>query len=302
MNYHISDGHKESRSLKLVVICEWLPLMALTAIALVIEVSEPWARMLLVAVAIFVGFKWVTWQKCLHTGLRTTGLRSLAYFFLWPGMDAQAFLSLCKTCPPPALRAWLWSATKVAIGASLIWGCVRFIEPPLAAGWTGMIGLMFLLHFGLLEMLALFWQRQGICAQPLMNAPFSSSSLREFWGRRWNSGFRIIAFDLMFHPLTRWMNLSSAMIGTFLISGLIHDLVISAPIAHGYGRPTAYFLIQGAGILFERSRLGRWLFRLNPTLGRVFTLSLLILPAGWLFPPLFVEKITIPFLQMIGAF
>lgn len=280
----------------------WAPLGILTLSALAIQGGmPPWGKMWALAAAIYAGFKWATWWRAKHQGIETTAARSVAYLLFWPGMDARAFLDLKKKPAPPALRQWLWASGKVGIGTVLIWGCARLFHNEWLAGWTGMVGLMFLLHFGLLEMLAFFWQSQGVQAQPLMNAPFRATSLGEFWGRRWNSGFRIIAFDLMFQPLRRWMSVSAAMMATFFLSGLIHDLVISVPISGGYGFPTLYFLIQGAGMLIERSAMGKRLLGRNGWRARTFTLVTLIAPGGWLFPPLFVEKVMVPFLQTIKA-
>ncbi len=294
-------GYGKERA-RLALLEIWAPLGILTLTALtLIGGMPPWGKMWALAGAIYAGFKWATWRRAQERGIETAKGRSAAYLCWWPGMDARAFLSLRQLVTRPTPSQWAWAGGKVAIGTVLIWGCARQINNEWLAGWTGMVGLMFLLHFGLLEMLAFFWQSRGIQAQPLMNAPFQSTSLGEFWGRRWNSGFRIIAFDLMFQPLRQWMSVSMAMIGTFLISGLIHDLVISLPIGGGYGFPTIYFLIQGTGILIERSALGKRLLKRHSWQARTFTLVTLIAPAGWLFPPLFVEKLMVPFLHSIKA-
>ena len=68
------------------------------------------------------------------------------------------------------------------------------------------------------------------------------------WGKRWNLGFRQLAHELIFRPLYRTLGPETAGFLVFTASGLIHDLVISLPARGGYGLPTLYFLIQGAGV------------------------------------------------------
>jgi alginate O-acetyltransferase complex protein AlgI len=92
----------------------------------------------------------------------------------------------------------------------------------------------------------------------------------------------------------------AALLITFLISGLIHDLLISVPAGAGYGLPTAYFLLQAVGLLFERTRLGRrWLGR--PLMARCFAIAVVSLPAPLLFHTPFVKRVFLPFMVAIGA-
>jgi len=281
---------------------EWLPLAVLTIAAIGMAAAmSPWASMWTLAVAIFAGFKWWSWWRAVSNGVATTMARSLSYLFLWPGMDAREFLDVRKIAGRPSATAWTWAIGKTAFGAVLIWGCVRFAPAGLIAGWTGMVGLMFLLHFGFFDALALFWQRQGIRAQPLMRCPALADSLGDFWGRRWNSAFCHLSFDLMFRPLSRRAGMAGGVFLTFLLSGLIHDLVISFPVGGGYGLPTSYFAIQGAGVLAERSKLGMRLGRGHPVVRRLLAMVIVIAPLGLLFPPLFVGRVILPFLKAIGA-
>ena len=165
-----------------------------------------------------------------------------------------------------------------------------------------MVGIILLLHFGLFHLLALAWRAAGIPAVPLMRAPLLSRSLGEFWGRRWNTAFNKLATKFLFNPLHRKvMGLRTASMLVFLGSGLVHELLISVPARGGYGLPTLYFLLQGAGVLFERTTFARrcglnrgirgWLFTLVVTGGSMF----------WLFPPVFVRNVILPFLKTIAA-
>ena len=89
-----------------------------------------------------------------------------------------------------------------------------------------------------------------------MRKPLRSGSLSEFWGSRWNLGFRQLSHDVVFQPLRPRVGIAGATVATFLASGLVHDLVISVPAAGGYGLPAAYFGIQGLGVILERSKVG----------------------------------------------
>ena len=298
------------------------PLVLLTTAAFTFSIGFPgWARMWLIAIALFAGFKWWTWRHAIQTGSRSTSARSFAYLFLWPGMSARNFLNtgasgrLARTtcCPgsldntssereaAPEASAWLWALTKTLLGATLLWVIARHAHSPLLAGWIGMVGFIFLLHFGLFALLALFWQSRGIDAPRLMKCPIAANSLHDFWGRRWNAGFRDIVFVLFFFPLARRFGTRTAALGTFLLSGLIHELVITVPAGAGYGLPTLYFGLQGAGLMLERHRLRAACKLTRAWPGRVFTFAVVILPIAALFPPVFVTRVMVPFFQLIHA-
>jgi hypothetical protein len=280
----------------------WLPLFVLTTATLALHsLFPPWALMWCLAAAIFFGFKWMTWRRAMITGIETTAARSFAYLFLWLGMDAEKFLGTSHTAEKPAINLWFAGTAKMLLGISLVWGFERLAGNGLVAGWIGVIGMIFSLHFGAFYLLALFWQYHGICAQPLMQSPVLSKSLSEFWGRRWNSGFRDLSFGLIFRRLRKQFGVRSATMLTFVISGVIHDLVISFPANGAYGLPTAYFTIQGTGILLEHSAIGKRIGLGAGWQGRLFALSIVALPAFWLFHPPFVHRVIIPFMQAIGA-
>src|SRR5439155_16944520 len=128
---------------------------------------------------------------------------------------------------------------------------------PLVAGWLGMVGLIFLLHFGAFQLLSLGWRTAGVDAAPVMRNPLRSHSLAEFWGRRWNTAFHDLAARFTFRPLLPRVGIAGATLVVFFVSGLIHELVISIPAHGGYGLPTGYFMVQGLGVAGERKQVGR---------------------------------------------
>ena len=164
-----------------------------------------------------------------------------------------------------------------------------------------MLGVVFILHFGLFHLLSLLWRRMGICARPVMRNPIGATSLAEFWGGRWNTAFHELAFRFTFRPLRRFTTPALAMLLVFVLSGLIHDLLISLPAHGGYGLPTLYFLIQGVGVIIERSRFGRFLGLGRGMRGWLFTFLITVAPVAGLFHPPFVKNVILPMLTAIGA-
>lgn len=227
--------------------------------------------------------------------------RSTAYLLAWPGMDAEKFLDSSERAARPQAREWLWAAAKTIFGILLIWIIAHRISQPLAQGWVGLFGFVLLLHFGSFHLLALFWQACGVVAQPIMARPIVSKTLSEFWGRRWNLGFRQLAHDLIFRPLHKQIGVGPASLLVFLVSGLIHDLVISLPARGGYGLPTAYFVLQGLGVSLERSDIGRQFGLQQGLSGWLYMFAFTAGPAFWLFHPAFVMRVILPFMKTIGA-
>jgi D-alanyl-lipoteichoic acid acyltransferase DltB (MBOAT superfamily) len=163
-----------------------------------------------------------------------------------------------------------------------------------------MIGLVFVLHFGLFHIMSICWRLRGISAEPMMNFPILASSLNDFWGKRWNLAFRDLAFTFILRPLVGRIGVIGATMAVFLFSGLVHDLVISLPVNDGWGGPTIYFAAQGVGMLLERSDLGRRLGLGNGFIGRLFCGVITVCPVGMLFHQPFVLEAILPTLAAIG--
>jgi predicted DCC family thiol-disulfide oxidoreductase YuxK len=286
-----------SRSLK------WLPALALPALAMAMgRRLSGWEWMWVIAFALFLGAKWVTLWELLSSRTRISPLRCIAYALLWPGMDVRAFCT-DRSVPTPSMREWGSATAKTLLGAALVWLAILCgtRAHPMVVGWIGMVGLVFGLHFGSFHLLSLGWRSLGIDAVPIMGSPVCAPSLSAFWGGHWNRAFRDLMHWHFLIPLARRLGLRGAVIVVFLVSGLLHELVISLPAHGGYGLPTLYFGAQGLGLLLERSGLGKRLGLGGRWRGRMFALAVAGGPAFWLLHPPFIHHVIVPMLQALGA-
>ena len=96
-------------------------------------------------------------------------------------------------------------------------------------------------------------------------------------------------------PLKRRYDVTTALAGSFLFSGVLHDMILSIPARGGYGMPTLYFLLQGFGVWCDR----RWL--LGTVWRRPWGALVLLAPLGLLFHRPFIERVVIPQLEVIRA-
>jgi alginate O-acetyltransferase complex protein AlgI len=273
----------------------WIP--SLVAIALLLfacamrSVLTPSLEMWTIAAAIFSSLKLLTWWPI---RLTATPFRTMAYFFACASLDAKRFFAT-STTPARDDRATLPAIAHLAIGATFLWAIapsISFNHPNLIAS-IGMIGIVLMLHFGLLQLLSIAWQRRGVDCPLVMNRPLSFVSLADFWSR-WNRPFTALAYQTLFRPLRR-VSVVSATMTTFLISGIVHDLAISFPAGGGFGGPTLYFLIQGGGIVLERA------LNLPRPYRRVFAAVVLVAPISLLFHATFIRNVVLPMMSAIGA-
>jgi len=281
---------------------DWLPLPILVLAAAVIGRQFPaWLYMWAIAFALFAGCKWLCFRKA--TRVQVGVGRKIGFLFGWIGMDAADFFATHEASKRPQPGELAFAGLKLFVGTVLMWTVVRLALPtyPLVAGWAGMIGLIFILHFGLFHLLSVGWRAAGVNAPPLMSAPLLSRSLGEFWGRRWNTAFNQLTTKFLFHPLRRAVGVRTATMLVFLASGAVHDLVISVPARGGYGLPTLYFLLQGAGVLFEHTNIARRCGLNRGIRGWLFTLIVTAGPAFWLFHPAFIHNVILPMLRALGA-
>ena len=266
----------------------WYLLLLPACMPFLLQDVEPWVFMWAMAGALWLALKLFTF---FDVAPRPVG-KSLAYLLAWPGMDAPEFFSHSVVVRPTP-RDWLFALLNAPAGGAFLYVAARlaYAYSVIGAGWLGMIGIVLVLHFGVFKCLALFWRTMGVAATPIMDAPLRSRSLSEFWGRRWNTGFSIPARRYLMEPMARRFGTAPGLFVVFLVSGLVHEMVISFPAGAGFGLPTLYFLIQAAALAYERRHRGN----------RILTLLCAAVPAVILFHPPFIQRVIIPFLTTIGV-
>ncbi|KAL9294701.1 unnamed protein product [Arabidopsis thaliana] len=152
--------------------------------------------------------------------------------------------------------------------------------------------------------------------EPQFNKPYLATSLQDFWGRRWNLMVTGILRPTVYEPSLQLFSVLGpnysqvlAAFGTFVVSGIMHELIF---FYMGRLRPDWkmmwFFLINGfcttVEIAIKKTINGRW--RFPKAISQVLTLTFVMVTALWLFLPEFnrcniVEKALDEY-AAIGAF
>jgi hypothetical protein len=233
---------------------------------------------------------------------RLRGRRLLA-FFVWVGLQPRPFLPAYSPPGGGPRPSWRGFLLNLLTGAVLLWG-VAWLLPPgtalLARAWAGLVGLAFLRLFATFDFWALIFRLLGFAVEKPFVNPAAATSLRDFWGRRWNRIMSGMLRDLLFTPLARHVGVVAATVAVFVYSGVLHEFV-SVLARGGYGRPTLYFLIQGAGFLVEGTHFGRRFLVGSPLRGRCWTALVVVGPVALVVPPAFLVEVIVPVLREAGV-
>ncbi|KAF9232210.1 membrane bound O-acyl transferase family-domain-containing protein [Melanogaster broomeanus] len=88
---------------------------------------------------------------------------------------------------------------------------------------------------------------------PLFDSPWLSTSLNDFWGRRWHQMIRHILLMAAGRPFNVLFGRRGGVLGVFLLSGLVHD-VDHRPFGRGgnFVIVVGFFTMNGVGVVLER--------------------------------------------------
>ncbi|KAG5546627.1 hypothetical protein RHGRI_018713 [Rhododendron griersonianum] len=141
----------------------------------------------------------------------------------------------------------------------------------------------------------------GIELEPQFNEPYLATSLQDFWGQRWNLVVTGILRPTVYGPIqsmsTRMLGRSwaplPAIMATFLVSGLMHELIFFYLTRVS---PTWevmwFFVLQGvctaAEVAAKKAVAGRW--RLHRVVSGLLTLVFVVVTGVWLFFPQFTRN------------
>ncbi|HSY18885.1 MAG TPA: MBOAT family protein [Candidatus Acidoferrales bacterium] len=148
-----------------------------------------------------------------------------------------------------------------ALGGALVlsywiyWQLVQIAHMPEIFQSYCALPILLLVSETLVAFMTLVWLPSGQLFPAIHNRPWRARSVADFWSNRWNlwvsDWFRYAIFQrLRSRPVF-------ALVLAFAISGLLHEWVINVPLYFVTGRVLfgsmmVYFLVQAAGILFER--------------------------------------------------
>lgn len=213
--------------------------------------------------------------KTLALGRRPRGPRSfrhrILYLAFWPGLDpAKAFTRDASADRARNFRAAGIGLLEVAAafvvsGIASRSGLLALAEP--IPAWIR-AGAFVLMIDGAFRAAMGALGAAGMRHEEVFCEPWRMSDLADFWGRRWN---RFVGDTLaveVFRPLALHLGRGGAVLLTFFMSGVLHEVLLGVAANAPDGRYMAFFLAQGVAVLVSSalfpgrgrgvgSRLGR---------------------------------------------
>ncbi len=264
-----------------------LPIFSVAGVHFLTAEEPAGFRMIALILVLLTGMKVVT--AAAYPRLRFTWFKWTLYCFTWVGMNPEIFF---KQRLATDKSLFYRGMVFLASGVTILFLLRFFLSPgsiPTGVSYyllslVILIALSMILHFGLLNISAWALQQFGYPAYSLFRAPLSAKSLTDFWGKRWNLAFTEMTSVTVYRPLFKKYSLIVALIVSFAVSGLLHEVALSLPVQSGYGLPLVYFVIQLMLVVAEQK-----FFIRKP--GSVWVIAGLIIPLPLLFHPSIMKAV-----------
>jgi alginate O-acetyltransferase complex protein AlgI len=277
----------------------WFVAVLTTIISIILSFKlQPIYRMLVIVSLQLLAMKPIVLIESYPQKSKLNFVQWSVFALSWFGMRPILFEKLKS--PPLHKTAYFFikGISRILIGVVFIF-LAHIISLEILAHLLRLVGLSFILHFGILNISTGVWRKMGVDVKELFIAPYQSKSLKEFWGKRWNMAFSEMTALIVYKPLkTKW-GVHAAMFISFLISGVLHEIAISFPVNAGYGSPLLYFLIHGVLMYLENKIL--WIKKITQQtiLSRLWVYFWLIIPMPLLFHEKFMNQIVKPICNLI---
>ncbi len=265
--------------------------------------ASPVFIMLLYIISTFLSLKIVVAHNHLIKEKQLNFTQWLLFCYSWFGMNPLPF----KSYPAKPLSDYGYyikkGISRILIGWVLIFTTyflLKKIEHPnfsFIAPLFYLIGLSLILHFGLLNVSTGFLRWKGIPVTSLFKDPIKSTSLQEFWSKRWNIAFVELTTIAVLRPLKKKFGAQIAFWGSYIFSGLLHEMAISLPVKSGYGKPFLYFIIQAILILTAEKYCINKIT--NRSIKTIWVLACLFLPIFLLFHEGFIQQVVMPLVKIL---
>ncbi|CAI9088309.1 OLC1v1022609C1 [Oldenlandia corymbosa var. corymbosa] len=154
----------------------------------------------------------------------------------------------------------------------------------------------------------------GLELEPSSDEPYASTSLQEFWGKRWNLAVTNILRETVYKPvrsasakvLGRELSSLPAVLASFVVSGLMHEILFFyATRVDPSWEQTSFFVLHGICVVleigFKKALNGRW--RLPWFVSGPLTVGFVVSTSFWLFfPPLINSRADVMVLEEFRIF
>jgi Membrane bound O-acyl transferase family len=264
--------------------------------------AAPLGLMFLYIISTFWSLKIVVANNQLKKSEQLNFLQWLFFCCAWFGMNPSVFKKFPNKALPKSVYYCVFGLSRIIVGVILINIAYNFLNNTSSSFYylqytAYLIGVSFILHFGILNINTGLLRMVGVNVFPLFNNPIKSKSLQEFWSKRWNMAFVELTTIAVMRPAKKVFSQRLAIVISYIFSGLLHELAISLPVNKGFGKPFLYFILQALIILFIEPKV---IFKIKTKAAKLlWLLACVFTPIFILFHIKFREQIILPLIEYV---